>query len=184
MKNKFFLFLFGIAILSNQNFAQEINEKDSLCGTIAPYDGNDVQRINRANLFFQEFSCSPQFRKSSVGCVTIPVVVHVIHLGGEENISDAQINSQIDIYNENFLKIPGTHGDGDGVNTNIGFALATVDPIGNPTSGIIRIQNSLTAHNPELASRMDNNFQNISALERGETLLPYFGAINWLMLLK
>ena len=34
----------------------------------------------------------------------IPVVVHVIHDGGVSNISDAQIQTQIDILNEDFRK--------------------------------------------------------------------------------
>ena len=37
--------------------------------------------------------------------ITLPVVVHVVHRTGEENISDAQIQSQIDVLNARF---PGT----------------------------------------------------------------------------
>src|SRR5947209_14723179 len=39
-----------------------------------------------------------------VGPTVIPVVVHVIHRGGNENISDQQIKSQIDVLNRDFRK--------------------------------------------------------------------------------
>jgi len=76
----------------------------------------------------------------------IPVVVHVIHNGGTENISDAQIQSQIDILNEDYRKIVGTLGDGNGVDSEIEFCLAKKDPQGRCTNGIVRIKSTLTNH--------------------------------------
>jgi hypothetical protein len=73
---------------------------------------------------------------------TLPVVVHVMHLGSEvgvdENISDEQIHSAIQALNEDFRKMPGTNGDGNGVDTFIQFELAKRDPDNNPTTGITR----------------------------------------------
>lgn len=76
----------------------------------------------------------------------IPVVVHVIHLGGTENISDAQIQSQIDVLNEDYRKIAGTNGDGAGVDTEIEFRLAKKNPDGKCSNGIVRINSSLSNH--------------------------------------
>jgi PKD repeat protein len=76
----------------------------------------------------------------------IPVVVHVLHTGGAENISDAQIQSQITIMNEDYGKLPGTNGDGSGVDTKVRFCLAKIDPNGNCTNGIVRIYSTLTNH--------------------------------------
>lgn len=76
----------------------------------------------------------------------IPVVVHVIHNGGVENISDAQIQSQIEVMNEDFRKKSGTNGDGSGVDTEIEFCLAKLSPDGHCTNGIVRVQSSLTNH--------------------------------------
>lgn len=74
---------------------------------------------------------------------TLPVVVHVFHLGSpegnDENISDAQIISAIDALNDDFRKIAGTNGDGDGVDVRIEFELAQRDPNGAPSSGIVRV---------------------------------------------
>ena len=44
-----------------------------------------------------------QFQRSEVtGTITIPVVVHVVWNTAEQNISDAQVQSQIDVLNEDF----------------------------------------------------------------------------------
>lgn len=84
--------------------------------------------------------------RASHNIKTIPVVVHVIHNGGAENISDAQIQSQIDVLNEDFRKITGTNGDGNGVDTEIEFCLAKISPDGHCTDGIVRVQSTLTNH--------------------------------------
>jgi len=76
----------------------------------------------------------------------IPVVVHIIHNGGTENISDTQVQSQIDVLNEDFKKLAGTNGDGNGVDTEIEFCLAKMSPDGNCTNGIVRVQSTLTNH--------------------------------------
>ena len=76
----------------------------------------------------------------------IPTVVHVIHEGEEigegSNISDAQIFSAITAINEDFRKMTGTNGDGDGVDLGIEFCLASRDPEGNSTTGICRVDGS------------------------------------------
>lgn len=79
---------------------------------------------------------------------TIPVVVHVIHNGGAENISDAQIQSQIDVLNEDFGKLSGTNGDGNGVDTGVRFKLAKISPNGDCTNGIVRVLSELSNHQP------------------------------------
>ncbi|BCY27643.1 M43 family zinc metalloprotease [Flavobacterium okayamense] len=75
--------------------------------------------------------------------IRIPVVVHVIHngdaVGSGENIADGQVLSQIQVFNEDFRKLTGTPGDGAGVDTTIEFCLAAVDPNGNATNGIDRV---------------------------------------------
>lgn len=74
---------------------------------------------------------------------TIPVVVHIIHkgeaVGTGSNISDAQIYSAINALNQDFRKMTGTLGDGDGADIEVEFCLAQRDPSGNPTNGINRI---------------------------------------------
>ncbi|MBK8923461.1 MAG: hypothetical protein IPM81_18510 [Saprospirales bacterium] len=78
----------------------------------------------------------------------VPVVVHVIHNGGSENISKAQIERQIEILNEDYGKLPGSPGDGAGVDTRVRFCLAKTDPQGRCTDGIVRLKTTLTNHQP------------------------------------
>lgn len=80
------------------------------------------------------------------GIITIPVVVHVIHngqaVGVAPNITDNQVISQITVMSQDFRKMSGTPGFNTspvGADTQIQFALAKVDPNGNPTNGIDRV---------------------------------------------
>lgn len=97
--------------------------------------------------FDESWRMQPLMMPSSVLPVyEIPVVVHVLHKGSPvgvaENISDAQIHSAIEALNEDFRKMPGTNGDGLGVDTFIQFKLALRTPEGNPTTGITRLNAS------------------------------------------
>ena len=75
------------------------------------------------------------------GVYTIPVVVHVIHLGESEgtgtNISDAQIQSAIDNLTDAYRNTGYS-----GVDIEIEFQLAQRDPDCNSTTGINRINGS------------------------------------------
>lgn len=78
--------------------------------------------------------------------LTIPVVVHVMHTGqaygAGANIPDEQVFSAIAALNQDFRKLPGSNGDGIGVDCGIEFCLATRDPEGNSTTGIQRVNGS------------------------------------------
>lgn len=75
---------------------------------------------------------------------TIPVVVHVVWRDSQENISDEQIAGQMTVLNLDFNKlnceIPLIEPEFRDRAADIGFAfcLATIDPAGQPTSGITR----------------------------------------------
>jgi PKD repeat protein len=81
----------------------------------------------------------------------VPVVFHVIHNYGNENISDAQVLSGLQVLNRNFAN---KHPDTSlieplykplATDCEIEFRLATKDPNGNCTNGINRIASPLTA---------------------------------------
>jgi PKD repeat protein len=68
----------------------------------------------------------------------IPVVVHVIHDGGPAKISKKQVRSQFEILNNAYRNRPETNMYSDfGTDNSIEFQLATKDPNGNPTDGIV-----------------------------------------------
>ncbi len=76
--------------------------------------------------------------------ITIPTVVHVVYNTAVENISQAQIQSQIDVLNEDFRRLNSNLNNtpaafrGGSDDVLIEFCLADVDPQGNPTNGIVR----------------------------------------------
>lgn len=79
----------------------------------------------------------------------IPIVVHIVHQNGPENISDQQVLSQIWALNRDFGNTP--NGPSPAVNTNIQFCLASQLPIGSSvtwstTPGITRTVSPQTMH--------------------------------------
>jgi hypothetical protein len=81
---------------------------------------------------------------------TVPVVFHVLHLGGIENISDAQINDAVNILTRDYNK---QNADTSAVisqfknligDVKFEFRLATKDPSGNCTNGIVRHNDTRT----------------------------------------
>ena len=73
--------------------------------------------------------------------VTIPVVFHILYNTDAENISDAQVLSQLQILNDDFRRLNANQDNvwPQAADTQIEFCLATQDPQGNPTDGILRV---------------------------------------------
>jgi PKD repeat protein len=82
--------------------------------------------------------------------IIIPVVVHIFHNYGSENISDAQVAMFIDHLNKHYNADPGLVSvvrpvfRDDIANCNFEFRLVKKDPNGNCTNGIVRVQTPLT----------------------------------------
>jgi hypothetical protein len=94
-------------------------------------------------------------RVARTGVTTIPVVVHIVHNTDEQNISDAQIASQIDVLNRDFgmkntdaAQTPAPFKPFV-ANPLIEFQLATADPDGNPTNGITRTRTTVAGFPPD-----------------------------------
>ena len=90
------------------------------------------------------------FSEGSRSTYTVPVVFHIIHQYGSENISDDQVFDAMRVLNEDFNK---QNADWDNVqaeflplvaNIDIEFKLARKDPNGNCTKGITRTVSALT----------------------------------------
>ncbi|MFN3997440.1 hypothetical protein [Algoriphagus sp.] len=86
--------------------------------------------------------------RSIPAIIRIPVVVHVLHngepIGNGLNISLAQIESQIEVLNEDFRRLNTDAANTPAeflpvaADTEIEFYLACIDPDGNPSDGVIR----------------------------------------------
>ncbi len=84
------------------------------------------------------------------GIVRIPVVVHVVWNTAAQNVSDAQIQSQIDVLNADFRRTNTDAGSvpasfaGVATDARIEFALAVRDPNCGATTGITRTNTATT----------------------------------------
>jgi hypothetical protein len=113
---------------------------ERLSETVASYRRNQ----NRIEEGIRRSVMSGLAERTMRKLITIPVVVRVVWRRQEENISDAQVQSQIDVLNRDFRgknpdksKVPAVW-KGLVADPNIQFALAKKDPAGGKTSGITR----------------------------------------------
>lgn len=93
-----------------------------------------------------------QQSKSEADIVEIPIIVHIIHTGESigvgGNIADAQIQSQIDVLNEDFRRLNADKANTPSIfasvaaDVQIEFVLAKRDPEGLASSGIVRVANT------------------------------------------
>jgi len=112
-------------LLNNPGFLQTRNEIEA-----------------HTNAFFQNYT--PNSAQRAV--ITIPVVFHIVFRNTIQNISDAQILSQIEVLNEDFRLLNADFGpvtpavfEPLAADFEIEFCLASLDPLGNPTTGINRV---------------------------------------------
>ena len=145
MTRKFLPLLFSFLLLGTSSFAQrDCAAMDVLENQIKANPERAVQ-LDRIEQFTQEYLQSNPEKNGAI--VTIPVVFHVVWNTTAENISTAQIQTQLDVLNEDFRRL---NSDADGTwgqaaDTEIEFCLATVDPNGNAHSGITRTNTSVSS---------------------------------------
>ncbi|MDH6238309.1 zinc metalloprotease [Cryobacterium sp. CG_9.6] len=100
---------------------------------------------------------------AQTGITRIPVVVHVIWNNDDQNLSDEQVRSQIDVLNQDFRK---TNPDISRLpeafkalaeDAQVEFALATTDPNGADTDGITRTHTDTTSFSYDDAIKFDSS---------------------------
>ncbi|MFN5318578.1 MAG: M43 family zinc metalloprotease [Bacteroidia bacterium] len=120
---------------------------------------------------------------------TIPVVFHVVYQNQTENISDAQLQSQLDVLNEDFRKLNAnfsstpTAFQGVASDMEFEFCLATIDPNGSATNGITRTQTTVSSFNTNDNVKFNSSggknawpaddYLNIWVADLGSSLLGY-----------
>ncbi len=156
----FFLFAFIFNIDAQRN-----------CGShehlLEQMEENPQLKINqkKINEFTKNYMNSSERLNGQI--ITIPTVVHIVYKTNVQNISDAQVASQIDVLNEDFRR---TNSDADnywpsGADTEIEFCLATIDPDGNPTNGIQRRK----TNKPSFGTNDNMKFNNKGGLDAWST---------------
>jgi len=143
----------------------------------AQYNANPTLRdqVQQLRRDAQNWSATHQGQRM---VITIPVHVIVVHLPSESvgtgrNLSMTQIQSQIDVLNEDYRRLNTDASNtpaafqGVAADCEIEFCLASVDPNGNPTDGVTRY-----AHNSSTvsSSTLDNSIKPATTWNRNAYL--------------
>ncbi len=118
-----------------------------------------IARRQQSEMANQAWTATHPTANKTQAIITIPVVVHVVYNNSTENVSNAQVLSQIETLNQDFRlmnadSLPTNHPFwGNTADSEIEFCLATTDPNGNATTGITRTS---TSHGPFLDPNLDD----------------------------
>lgn len=186
---KLFLLTAVIAMMATSVFAQQMNR----CGTTESMNQLFLEnpgyreQLQQIDEFTKQFVANNPTGTRTV--ITIPVVVHVVYNTATENISDAQVQSQIDILNEDFRRLNPDVNEtpavflGVAADCEINFCLAAQDPSGNATNGITRTSTTKTSfssnNNVKFTSQGGkdiwdrNKYLNLWVCDLGASLLGY-----------
>ncbi|MBO7651924.1 MAG: T9SS type A sorting domain-containing protein [Bacteroidales bacterium] len=178
MKRFAIILLIGIIfVLPIMSFAQEKENEEGWfrCGTDSVYDElvkRDPQvALNRAKLndFVREYiKQNPRSNDDEV--YVIPVVFHVLHEYGYENISYEAIQAAIEQMNKDYRKMRDDTASIKeefkpiAADTKIEFRLARKDPDGNCTMGVTRTYSMLTNSGDEQAKEVGGMWDNTKYL--------------------
>jgi len=142
---------------------QAVAHNDDWCGAQSVIFFNPIVSGNY-DILINEYDCQTNSLCSSLDVtlfytprpiLTIPVVVHVVYKNSTENISSAQIQSQIDVLNADFRRLNSDLTNtpaafrGSSDDPLIEFCLAERDPNGNSTTGITRTFTSSAEFNTD-----------------------------------
>lgn len=148
-----FLLLFGYSSLSGQT----LQDTPRQCATMEQDSINRIKypQLNTRDEFEQaiqnklgEMQRRGAGARTKAGVVTLPIVVHVVHngepVGTGANLSQAQVQAQIEVLNEDFRRKAGTPGFNNspiGADVEIEFCLSPVDENGSTLTepGIDRV---------------------------------------------
>ena len=143
------LFLFSL-VINSLLFAQDFKQ----CGATIMRNrvlADKPQLVENRIEYLQKLDSIKQLQyKIDDHVRIIPVVIHIIHTGGNSNISEAQVHNAMEIINDDFNKlnadISSVINEFESIiaDVNLEFKLAQLDPSGNCTKGITRTFSELT----------------------------------------
>lgn len=148
------IFAFAVALAQQTPPMQCVTvEQDAVNRQKYPEMGRSDDFENALRGKIQEMELRRKAGRTQATLVTIPIVVHIVHngenIGTGLNLSKAQVQSQIDVLNEDFRRKPGSNGFNTnpvGADIEIEFCLSPVDEDGNLLTepGIDRIRGANT----------------------------------------
>lgn len=144
---KFLLFL--IVLISSKNlFSQRKCATMDVHKQLVQEHPEFESHLHQIENFTHRFIEQGNYNKTT-NVITIPVVVHVVYYNSTQNISDAQIQSQINVLNQDFRNLNADKNNrpslfsGLAADIQIEFCLAQRTPTGQATNGIIRKQTTV-----------------------------------------
>ncbi len=150
MKQKLLLTLWCLFLLSSITAQKKRN-----CHTMDNFEYRKIKnpsikdKLDEIEKFTQKklLEIKEKDQKIEGDIIKIPVVVHIIYSNDDENISMEQIQSQIDVLNEDFRRLNSDKTEQwlQAADSGIEFYLAQVDPNGNLTNGVTRKFSSRTS---------------------------------------
>ena len=149
----FFLVTLGCISLSGQTLQEPPEqcatmEQDSINRLRYPQLGTREEFEQAIDTKLREMRLRGAAARTKAGVVTLPIIVHIVHngepVGTGANLSQAQVQAQIEVLNEDFRRKPGTPGFNNspiGADVEIEFCLSPVDENGNTMTepGIDRV---------------------------------------------
>jgi len=139
------LIFFTSLAFTSLSFSQEVEIHKCLSHEAIKYQ--DDITPGYADLVNEQFEITKNTPlKKTDEVYTIPVVFHVVYNTEEQNIADSVILNQLEVLNQDYSRqnadTINMRTDFDDVKgyPNIAFRLATIDPDGNPTTGITRTE--------------------------------------------
>lgn len=169
MKKLFIATALFIAVLPGVLKAQVL--KPVPCSTfeyLRDVQMKDPQFVQNQQLLEQAYELAKSHPQKSAQQVKriIPIVFHIFHNGGAENISKERVLEQVAILNKDFQRLNSDTNQTNplyksvAANCEIEFRLAQIDPNGNCTDGIVRVKTPLTYNADDAikaVSRWPNN---------------------------
>jgi hypothetical protein len=131
---------------------QMINNSPQLLAKIAQVEAF-TQNLQKGKTTIANGEGSGTATANVPAIINIPVVVHIVYNSSSQNISDAQVQSQIDVLNKDYVRQNADTNNTPllfrpvAANCGFHFELAKVDTLGYATSGIVRKHTSILAFN-------------------------------------
>ena len=184
-----FLFSIGAFAQDEQGFTCGANEQPAFLEKLANEPGFQ-QRVLQAEAELEQFTAEFDAGAARNEYV-IPIVFHIIHNNGPENITDEQVIDAVRVLNEDFNRMnPNWQSVRPEfldlvADVGISFELARRDPAGNCTNGITRTESTLTYEGDQdmkgLIQWPRNRYLNVwvSASANGAAGYTYYpGSVN------
>ncbi len=194
MRKTFTLWAVIGSLITGTAFAQAPKRT---CGTeaaeayAAQQDPGYAARKQQNEAAIARFLSNPANRNQMQATKTIPVVFHVVYNNAAQNVPLSQLQAQLNVLNRDFRRQNADTATTPsvfrvlGADTQIEFCLASVDPAGQPTTGVTRTSTTVSAFSVNSPNAVKtaaqggkdgwnrNNYLNIWVCNMGGGILGY-----------